>query len=131
MNKLLRLYRLTHLYLLLRWRKPDPMKFNMGSWQCGSSACALGTAALHTPFRLQGLTIARSYDGTNVVCKKGTKRPTFEQSYNVGADFFGITENEAFKLFFPAYGAIPTYKITPQMVASRVLELIKKYVGIK
>jgi hypothetical protein len=107
------------------------MKFNMGSWRCGSSACALGTAALHLPFRLQGLELKNDKGGNTVVCFKDTKYPTFRGSYEVAQEFFGITSEESFSLFFPAYGQTPESQITPQMVAARVLTVIKKYAGIK
>ena len=106
--------------------------------ECGTAACALGSAALYEPFAKAGLCLSGGESGSPV-CDS-------YEGYSAGAEFFGITPDESLFLFSPgAYGdrsheyptapelnAIygfmePVRNVTPEHVAARVGKLIEKY----
>ena len=60
--------------------KTKQCKFNIYTWTCGTSACALGSAAMYDPFTKQGLTID---------CF-GTPEYKGEEGFQAGALFFGL-----------------------------------------
>ena len=81
---------------------------------CGTSACALGTAALYGPFKEMGLGITHNND----VIFEDLAAGVSVVNYRAGIRFFGITHDQADWLFYP--GSYETTKITPEMVARRV-----------
>lgn len=142
-KKYQRVSRLTKLlYMLLNHKKlfvEKGIKFDLNYWQehldqdyveptvskvkgktvvCNTAACALGSAAMYTPFTKLGLGIrgyAPAYSGYN--------------DFAAGAVFFGITEEESHFLFGP-------FKYTNQSEQGKFLKswhdryvtpLIKKY----
>lgn len=126
------------------------VKFDIRMWftdddnvrkDCGTAACALGSAACYPPFMTMGLNIqdwqgkkpgeedfsARHSD----VCYDG------EEGCSAGAEFFGITRQESEWLFNPdeyltkdGYNytdqALPRF-VKPKVVAHRVGVLIEYY----
>ena len=83
---------------------------------CGTSACALGTAALYPPFQAKGLNI-----------DKGCVSVTYKGHYNfkAAAEFFEISYGKAKAIFYPSNRLYGTYKITPDMVADVIDNLVK------
>lgn len=110
--------------------------FNMYSWfeqgshihaghGCNTSACALGSCALHPWFAERGLRISRGAE-----CPVYENRGRRYRNFTAGAEFFGIKMNESFQLFDPdQYRGIFARgePIKPQEVISRVDKLIRKY----
>jgi hypothetical protein len=89
--------------------------FDMQTWHCGTSACALGHACLDPKFRAEGLHLG---DGA---------LPMFEgaKGFVAGAEFFGISYRESKHLFGPTKYSIPTRsgpngKIMPRDVIRRI-----------
>lgn len=104
-------------------RDPDRLaalvqRFDMGLFvdfedDCGTAACALGTACLYPPFRALGLTVdARGYPEY--------RPPAGGVVYGVaaGRDFFGLSAGDADRLFY-----VSSYYragVTPADVADRI-----------
>lgn len=101
---------------------------------CGTSACALGSAALLSDFQVEGLKSFKDlvvFDPDN---KCNEYSDVWEYSCLTGIDagsaFFGITREQAGWLFYPSsymysgtgYGV---EKVTPEMVAARVGAIIR------
>ena len=112
--------RLTRLAALLDRVRRQRRDFVMRRWVCGTSACALGWAALEPAFQVEGLAI-RNFGGAGV--------PVFnrELGYNAGADFFDVSHENSLWLFDPEqYTENREYwaKIPAADVAARVRELL-------
>lgn len=147
MNNSIRLNRLKELlYILENHKTLFKENFDIGHWyevsnvtgdkSCGTSACALGSAACWPKFKKAGLKIVTDSYGHRSVTFKG-----FEDS-KAGAEFFGIHTAEADWLFMPdTYGKVkkkdgtfvdlPYKDITALMVAKRVKLLISWYTKYK
>jgi hypothetical protein len=96
--------------------------------KCGSSACALGTAALHPWFISKGLRWVSAYsaidDGLdNEVTPIDVEFQGYS-NFDAAQKFFGITKNQAEYLFDP--GNYPRSHKSPRYVASRIRSLVKK-----
>jgi len=134
-----RLRRLKKLrYLMLNHDKIFPqIDFDLNTWwdgdsdelqhgstnakDCGTAACALGSAACYKPFIEEGLHLDER--GHEPVYKGTT-------DWSAGGQFFGITYEESLYLFEPDKYEEDGYwgrDITPEVVAERVSWLIKKY----
>ncbi len=133
--RLNRLKKLEH--MLLNYDEIFPkVEFGIGVWgkkiDCGTSACALGSAGLYPPFRRKGLkTVIGCFMESCVNYKR-------YKDLLAGSWFFGIPLYESDWLFWPdkyhtkegrQYITSNSRKryITPQRVAERVNKLIKKY----
>lgn len=141
MNNQLRLSRLTELKKMLDTHQklfPD-ISFNMVSWlqrmspfrktckigkkeACGTAACALGSAAIHPPFIRQGLRM-RVERGDN----EGEPYYLGKSGYEAGEKFFGITDEEAQKIFSPEEYCVLGNSISLKDVSERVAGIIKEY----
>lgn len=99
-----------------------------GSFGCGTSACALGYAAMHPAFRRAGLRLVAN-KGWNADEQPFIPMVDALRAENAGAKFFGIDEEEADDLFLPGRYRYEhgDRKITPKMVAKRVRKLIRQY----
>jgi len=90
--------------------------------ECGTSACALGSAAQHKPFMKRGL---------HLVNKEGyyttREEPYFQGDYGMdaGKEFFEITLEESLWLFDP--DAYFTSDIKLEHVSHRINTLIEHY----
>lgn len=121
---------------------PKRLEFHMNSWfegkleknksikDCGTAACALGSAACYTPFNKSGLTIIRHRD------YEGKLTDSFEPKYkthtgvSAGVRFFDISYDEANFLFMPEEyenGEEDQKLISPNRVANRVQVIIDNY----
>jgi len=87
---------------------------------CKTSACALGSAALYGPFQAQGLKV--EYNDIVLLDEKGYyvmgAEGECDNGLSAGAEFFGITWDQAHWLFIPSEYTAEV--VTPQMVAARV-----------
>lgn len=106
--------------------------FNMGEWDCTTSACAFGSYALtpygkrhfHVAYRQTSSLLSPDFEGIIV------HKPSTETGIDAAVEHFGISEDEAEWLFMPY-----TYKahdrtgraISPYSVQRRVRSLMKKY----
>lgn len=118
-----RLEMLRDLLLNLPERLPQVKEFNMTKWQCGTAACALGSACLYPLFNEQGLKLEDYFEYEN----RTTVMVPYYDGYNcyfAGAAFFDIPLEYSFFLFEPAEYPVDPAKITPQMVADRVQKII-------
>jgi hypothetical protein len=107
-------------YMLVHHHELFPsIKFDMDGWchaeNCGTAACAFGSACLHKPFRKQGL----RFDGINIPVYEG------RSGYDAAARFFDI-EWEASEYLFSPDSYELGIQITPIMVADRVLKLVQE-----
>jgi hypothetical protein len=101
-------------------------KWNMDTWDCGTSACALGSAALTPWFRRRGLTI-KDYTPS---CKG-------ENGLFAAVNFFGISYTEADSIFSPSHYRFYSYrghelvideiKVPPTKVIKHIKEVIERY----
>jgi hypothetical protein len=137
--------RLEHLVTVLERVKAAKLEFDIGAWgvvreeanePCGTSACAMGYAALDPQFMTEGLRlknedgiIFEGLDNFNAYALAGGEvsvDPVFEGSLGFGAAimFFEITEEDAVYLFYGAkYSSWP---VTPDDVIARVRELLAR-----
>ncbi len=141
MDNKLRLERLTELQGMLTHHDQifkKKIRFDIDLWQddCGTAACALGSACSHKPFIEAGLEIGKYNDSNNF-----WPRLDGEIGFEAGAKFFGITEDESQFLFDPdTYNDPEDYElcekygfkdenlsVKPDDVALRVAKLIEKY----
>jgi len=120
---------------------PEGIKFNMGTWgqaeegtklalSCGTEACAMGVAALSKAFHKQGL----RYKTTKIIeyDRRGKVHHIVElEIYHVdalhdddpilaAAHLFGISQNEANKLFMPSGDSPNKGKRAEKKVASKI-----------
>lgn len=110
-----------------------PEKFDLGSWACGTTACAIGWAALDPTFRSEGLRLDcvpspdtyHCYTVTDLTQTGGTFFPVFGKAvyYAAAEAFWGLTNNQAHKLFAPWSYDPPG---TPSDVAKRIRALLAK-----
>lgn len=88
---------------------------------CGTTACALGWACSIPELRRKGLYL------------DDRESPALRGKYDllpteVGAEFFGITDEESHSLFIPDHYDVDDFsKITPKMVAKKFEALVNKY----
>lgn len=134
-----RLRRMKRLAKILQEHHDNGKLFNMAEWLhdyrkgdglgrphgkeanwCGTSACALGLAALDPVFNKQGL--RRVDDSITFSPRKKAYAP---YGIDAGATFFGIYRNVAEFLFLPNQYSMPAEAITTQHVLHRVQHLIK------
>ncbi len=116
---------------------PENIKYSnqatAGHRECGTAACALGSAALFEPFQKMGLRITKNgYNAGGFGIKYEDK-----SDFRAGAEFFGIGIHESYCLFDPSnyrtregiYDSHldTSHAISTNRVASRVQELIEKY----
>ncbi len=96
-------------------------QFDMSDWYsppgdgCGTSACALGWAALDPDFQSVGVGI----DDQNITF--GTGRGCGAATY-----LFGISRVEAERLFMPAKYDAPSHDITPSDVILRIHQVLRR-----
>lgn len=118
-------------------------KFNMTTWGCDTSACALGSAALLPEFSAAGLQTRPSEDwlasdderheNRYVVFVDPETGAASQDSVDAGAEFFGITQDESHDLFMVThekddFGRIRKGRpLRPRQVAKKVRALIDKY----
>lgn len=104
--------RLRQLYYLLATVKPEEL--DLDEWYCGTSACAVGHAALDFEFRKQGFFLTTSGYGFYPVYRG------FE-SWDAICAFFGLTQDQALHLFTrERYDRKPT----PEDVRRRIKEIL-------
>jgi len=87
--------RLKHLVTILRAVPPE--RFDMGYWECGTVACAVGHACHDPQFRKEGLHLAK-VDGFSQL------RPVLDlgvrlDGWEAVEGFFGLIEPQAYSLF--------------------------------
>jgi hypothetical protein len=98
---------------------PSGRRFNMNDWytqdSCGTAACAIGWGAVCPALNSEGLGLTPS----TLISRHSY--PTFDGHYGTGAaeHFFGITRQEAERLFMPDDG----YR-TKSSVVARIREFI-------
>lgn len=103
-------------------------KWDMGTWDCGSAACALGSAGLNPWFKERGLVTDISEGAVFLRFPNGE----LTEGCEAGEEFFGITFEESESLFsvweYESFNDRAKYKgVPPAMVRARVDELIEKY----
>lgn len=122
---------LNHNTLFKTPKRKSGIKFDIDLWcgvkeepNCGTPACALGSACLHPPFIKQGLKLVKERTRYETLIYPRTRNGA--EGFDAGQEFFGITNSESMYLFSPE-----TYeykrKVTARDVANRVRKLIKKY----
>lgn len=92
--------------------------------KCQTAGCGLGWAALDKTFRKAGLRVKSEEFGLEIYGNVFFKD---EEGIGAGAGFFGITRDEAEKLFLEVPYRIVSDKIKPRHVIAKVKKLIKKY----
>jgi len=140
MKKAIRVKRLEQLLEMMQnHHKLFPnVKFNINLWgssldyknnraeapkqDCGSAACALGSACLYKPFTKFGLKIPKSGWDPEYLTYSG---------YEAGAKFFGLTNAESIWLFNPhSYRQANNdsyHDVTRAMVIKRIKKLLEHY----
>lgn len=92
--------------------------------QCGTTACAMGYAALDRGFKRAGLKLVkREYNAGEYTVRYG-----IDEGVTVAKKFFQIDYNEADSLFGGMgylYGR-DSYAVTPKMVARKIRKLVAK-----
>jgi hypothetical protein len=105
---------------------PPVDTFDISHWHCGTSACAVGTAATHPWFIARGFTVMSDIGGHPLHSYPSRTVPVYQDKHALDAvkAFFGLTVPQAAKLFFyDAYDFVHKSDVTPKMVAARVREL--------
>lgn len=109
-------------------KRGKPCKLNgesrildMYGYDCGTTACALGSCGLNPWFKERGLKSYQNGPGTPGYVKyKGNR------GFSAATAFFGISREEALNIFHPqSYGSVG--RVRPSVVRDRVDELIEKY----
>jgi hypothetical protein len=125
MEKVMHKERLTQMVAMLRSLPPEGLpaqgqervEFDLGSWNCGTSACAVGHACLSPVFTEQGL----AYD-------RITGDPLFEGrvAWPAVERFFDLSPDRAERLFadWRYENGVDT---TPEQVATRIEEFITEH----
>lgn len=128
-TRLKRLYRLRGVVELHKGQRYRPVKlngdrrsWNMHHWDCGSSACALGSYAL-TPYGKRYF----YFDGQTPV-----NLETGAEADDAGADHFGLSPDESRYLFFPEFyqdadDAMDVRPIPPSQVIRHIETVIRRY----
>jgi hypothetical protein len=93
-------------------------EFDIGGWTCGTAACAAGAAMLHPWFRERGFTSDDNDSPRYAYGKTDRQKIAWEES------FFGLEIDESGLFYGDTYDA---EEVTPQMVADRMKEVLKKY----
>lgn len=143
MRKDTRLRRLRELSRILKNHSKlfPTIKWDIREWEekleCGTAACALGSACHHAPFKRAGLKMRVDTWGDDEQFAEFTPMFKGETEMAAGASFFGISYEEACWLFDPCYyhkrsggyynSAVVNKYVTPKVVAKRVDKLIKHY----
>lgn len=116
--KVKRLQRLRKLML-----EVDPAKFNMNYWgrqqPCGTTCCALGTAACDLEFNVKGLKAMWRGDAEDNI--KGME-VQFEgyTDHEAGREFFGLGEKKSWYLFMPS--SYPPFEATTPLDVVRHID---------
>lgn len=124
-TRLKRLYRLRGVVELHKGQRYRPVKlngerraWNMLNWDCGSSACALGSYAL-TPYGKHFF----HFEGPVPINSE-----TDAEEEQAGADHFGISKDEAWYLFIPdAYVEDIGVRVPPSQVIRHIETVIRRY----
>ncbi len=95
-------------------KRKEKVEFNISLWNCGSSACAVGSACVYAPFKRLGLRLNR-YDIPEFKGKEGMQAVE---------TFFGISTRKAAMLFTDE-GYVPCFNVTAQQVADKIRKYIK------
>lgn len=116
-------------------RRKRGIKFDMGDWgsvenlekplSCGTTACAMGLAALSGAFKRQGLTAYISGRGSVYPMWKGNLRTSFDW-LAIAERLFGIAERTANVLFTP--GSLPGLEegaAAERLKAKQLRELVR------
>lgn len=104
--------RLSQMVVMLRGLPPDgPLGFDLGVWNCGTAACAVGHACLDPVFIAQGLTWDSHYDDP---------RYGDESSWYAVETFFDLTGDEATYLFYSDEYPDSGLHTTAPQVADRI-----------
>jgi len=109
--------RLKHLVTILRAVPPE--RFDMGYWECGTVACAVGHACHDPQFQAEGLHLAR-------VAGFATLRPALNRGQNgwpAVMTFFGLNLDQALYLF--SMSDYESAFLTTDDVIARIEALIK------
>jgi hypothetical protein len=132
--------RLEKLYNFLGTIKPS--KFYFGAWGttdsvssitshmnvCGTTACALGWAGSIPEFRKRGLKLVWDEVRLEAWVEYKDSKGNEYVSEDAGAEFFGLTDAEAYKLFIPddlaGFG-------TDDMPLSQYRKLLRKFIDRK
>jgi hypothetical protein len=118
--------------------RPDGIKFDLGTWgrwrngeapslSCGTTACAMGLAALSGSFAEDGLTYAIEWLPDRTIGGYGGISVKFDDQYNLdaAAQLFGITGEAADFLFVPdAYDVTPVGAEGECVVAQRIRDFV-------
>lgn len=103
---------------------PTKYGFKIKAQDCGTSACAVGLAALDPWFQERGLQLVppdEDEDGDEATIR-------YQGYYHFSAvnEFFDIPYEEAWRLFHPSGYAIP---VTPSLVATNIRNLLQREEG--
>lgn len=104
-----------------------PETFNLGSWKCGTTACAMGHACSIPSFRRAGLRLEKEMEWGEAVFIPSFK---CEQDFDAAQRFFGISQSDSYHLFDPM--EYPNYERTrKQTVINRIRKFIAQHQGVK
>lgn len=94
-----------------------PERFDMWSWTCGATACALGHACTIPHFKRNGLHL----------CIGDYPTPTYQSrtGFMAGATFFGLSYDQAVYLFDSDRYAARSMR-SPKIVARRIRGLVRR-----
>lgn len=124
MMNMLRLALLRHMLL----EELPVENFNMKTWLemgsngCGTAACALGSAAVYSPFMALGLGTHESFGDSGILIPAVQEKHLL-RGYLAGAKFFDISLFQSEKLFDPH-----EYPFSP-VTKEHVIEAITKLIG--
>lgn len=99
--------------------KKVKLKFSIHHWHCGTSACALGSAALYPPFVRQGLKLNANRTFPVLV---GEDNQSGWCGYEAGSVFFDLTEDESYFLFHPG-----VYSIEDGLHRDYLIKVLKRH----
>lgn len=87
-------------------------KFDLGCWECDTTACAVGYACMMPSFKKAGLKLVGSV-------------PTYKglDGFQAAAEFFGLTYADTSALFSPISNPLG-YRATPKQVAKQIRRLV-------
>jgi hypothetical protein len=110
--------RLNHLITILRG--VPPVNFDLQSWKCGTSACAVGWACQDPVFKEQGLHL-KDFGKTHM--------PTYgkHSSWDAVCEFFDLAQPDALRVFDPCAYPYHGIDVKPEQVIFRIENLIKEY----
>lgn len=101
-------------------------RFNMSTWSCGTSACAMGHACEIPAFKRLGLEIGIMFGSPLPVLPSG------KEGFGAAVELFGITHTDAYALFKEQFAGRPTPKNlagkdTPKVVARRIRKFVREH----